>query len=138
MNLRFAFGLFLLAFLLLPAATFAQVRYTLSGQVKAAGNGELLPGATVAVPALGLGATADEKGTYQLQLPAGRYQLVVSFIGYETQEIKVGSQDDFQITMKDDNAVLEEVVVEDDRGRGVAAGRHGDDPGVAGGGQRLA
>jgi TonB-linked SusC/RagA family outer membrane protein len=37
--------------------------------------------------------------------------IVVSFIGFETQEIKVGNQDNFQITMKDDNAVLEEVVV---------------------------
>ncbi|SET70491.1 TonB-dependent receptor [Hymenobacter actinosclerus] len=83
MNLRFAFGLFLLACLLLPAAAFAQVRYTLGGLVKAAGTGETLPGATVAVPALGLGATADETGAYRLELPAGRYQLVVSFIGYQ-------------------------------------------------------
>ena len=37
--------------------------------------------------------------------------IVVSFIGFETREIKVGNQTDFQLTMKDDNAVLEEVVV---------------------------
>ena len=37
--------------------------------------------------------------------------IVISFIGFETQEIKVGNQTNFNITMKDDNAVLEEVVV---------------------------
>ena len=35
----------------------------------------------------------------------------MSYIGYETQEIKVGNQDNFQITLKDDNALLDEVVV---------------------------
>ncbi|WP_019948023.1 TonB-dependent receptor [Hymenobacter aerophilus] len=84
MNLRFAFGLFFVASLLLPAAAQAQVRYALSGLVKAAGTGETLPGATVAVPALGLGATADATGAYRLELPAGRYQVVVSFIGFQS------------------------------------------------------
>ena len=37
--------------------------------------------------------------------------IVVSFIGYETQEIKVGNQSSFNITLKEDDAVLEEVVV---------------------------
>ncbi|UPL50049.1 TonB-dependent receptor [Hymenobacter sublimis] len=63
----------------------AQVRYTLTGVVRAANNAEALPGAAVTVPALGLGATTAEDGTYSLNLPAGRYQVVVSFIGYESQ-----------------------------------------------------
>ncbi|NVO83848.1 TonB-dependent receptor [Hymenobacter terrestris] len=114
MTLRFAFGLFLLAFTLLPAACFAQARYTLSGLVKAAGNGEILPGATVAVPALGLGATADEKGAYQLTLPAGRYQLVVSFIGYQSLSrdlnLNRNQRQTFQLTAAGNE--LGEVVVE--------------------------
>ncbi|NVO31978.1 TonB-dependent receptor [Hymenobacter lapidiphilus] len=114
MILRFAFGLFLLAFTLLPAASFAQALYTLSGLVKAAGNGEILPGATVAVPALGLGATADEKGAYQLTLPAGRYQLVVSFIGYQSLSRDLNLTRDqrqsFQLTAAGNE--LGEVVVE--------------------------
>ncbi|MBT2557901.1 TonB-dependent receptor [Hymenobacter sp. ISL-91] len=114
MILRFALGLFLLAFTLLPAASFAQTRYTLSGLVKAAGNSEILPGATVAVPALGLGATADEKGVYQLTLPAGRYQLVVSFIGYQSLNRDLNltrdQRQNFQLTAAGNE--LGEVVVE--------------------------
>ncbi|OWP62430.1 TonB-dependent receptor [Hymenobacter amundsenii] len=84
MILRFLFGFTFLAFLLLPAAARAQARYALSGLVKASGAGEALTGATVAVPALSLGASADERGAYSLMLPEGRYQVVVSFIGYQT------------------------------------------------------
>ncbi|WP_251047112.1 TonB-dependent receptor [Hymenobacter sp. ISL-91] len=98
----------------MPAASFAQTRYTLSGLVKAAGNSEILPGATVAVPALGLGATADEKGVYQLTLPAGRYQLVVSFIGYQSLNRDLNltrdQRQNFQLTAAGNE--LGEVVVE--------------------------
>ncbi|UYZ64991.1 TonB-dependent receptor [Hymenobacter weizhouensis] len=69
----------------LPAAAWAQVQHQLNGVVRVSGSGEVLPGATVTVPALQAGATTDEKGAYTLQLPAGRHQVVVSFIGYDTQ-----------------------------------------------------
>ena len=56
------------------------------------------------------GTVTDFDGNFALNVKPGA-TIVVSFIGFETQEIKVGNQDNFQITMKDDNAVLEEVVV---------------------------
>ena len=37
--------------------------------------------------------------------------IVISYIGYETQEIKVGNQSNINITLSEDDAVLEEVVV---------------------------
>nr|MCR5471310.1 TonB-dependent receptor plug domain-containing protein [Prevotella sp.] len=68
-----------------------------------------------------IGASVVEKGTtnatvtdldgnFTLNVKPGA-TIVVSFIGFETQQIAVGNRDNFQITMKDDNAVLEEVVV---------------------------
>ena len=56
------------------------------------------------------GTVTDFDGNFTLNVKPGA-TIVVSFIGFETQEIKVGNKDNFQITMKDDNAVLEEVVV---------------------------
>ena len=56
------------------------------------------------------GTVTDFDGNFSLNVKPGA-TIVVSFIGFETQEIKVGNQDNYQITMKDDNAVLEEVVV---------------------------
>ena len=56
------------------------------------------------------GTVTDFDGNFSLNVKPGA-TIVVSFIGFETQEIKVGDQSNFNITLKDDNAVLEEVVV---------------------------
>ncbi|WP_345072109.1 TonB-dependent receptor [Hymenobacter fastidiosus] len=69
--------------LLAPAQT--RARYTVSGYVRSGTDRSVLPGASVAVPALGTGVTADSTGLYSLVLPAGRHQLVISFIGYQSQ-----------------------------------------------------
>ena len=67
-------------------------------------------GASVVEKGTTNGTVTDFDGNFALNVKPGA-TIVVSFIGFETQEIKVGNQDNFQITMKDDNAVLEEVVV---------------------------
>ena len=74
-----------------PQAGWSQAtRFTVSGTVRG-GRGEILPGASVAVPALGTGTAADSLGHYSLSLPAGRYQLVIAFIGYQqlTREVNL-------------------------------------------------
>jgi TonB-linked SusC/RagA family outer membrane protein len=67
-------------------------------------------GASVVEKGTTNGTVTDFDGNFSLSVKPGA-TIVISFIGFETQEIKVGNQDNFQITMKDDNAVLEEVVV---------------------------
>ena len=67
-------------------------------------------GASVVEKGTTNGTVTDFDGNFSLSVKTGA-TIVVSFIGYETQEIKVGNQDNIQVTMKDDNAVLEEVVV---------------------------
>ncbi len=58
----------------------------------------------------GNGVVTDFDGNFSINVNPGA-TIVVSFIGYKTQEIAVGNQNHFDITMQDDNAVLEEVVV---------------------------
>ena len=58
----------------------------------------------------GNGVITDFDGNFTLNVTPGA-TIVISYVGYETQEIKVGNQSDFQITLKDDNALLDEVVV---------------------------
>ena len=67
-------------------------------------------GASVVEKGTTNGTVTDFDGNFTLSVNPGA-TIIISFIGFETQEIKVGNQDNFQITMKDDNAVLEEVVV---------------------------
>ncbi|MEJ7666712.1 MAG: carboxypeptidase-like regulatory domain-containing protein [Hymenobacter sp.] len=44
-------------------------------------DGTALPGATVAVPALGLGTATEADGRFSLSLPEGPQQVTVSFVG---------------------------------------------------------
>ena len=67
-------------------------------------------GASVVEKGTTNGTVTDFDGKFTLNVNPGA-TIVVSFIGFETQEVKIGSQENYQIVMRDDNAVLEEVVV---------------------------
>ena len=56
------------------------------------------------------GTVTDFDGNFTLNVNPGA-TIVLSYIGYQTQEIKVGNQSNFNITLNEDDAVLEEVVV---------------------------
>ena len=58
----------------------------------------------------GNGVITDFDGHFSLNVTPGA-TIVISYVGYETQEVKVGNQSSFNITLKEDDAVLEEVVV---------------------------
>lgn len=71
--------------------------------------GEPLIGATVMVAGSSSGIATDFDGNFSLDVPKGK-SLRVSYVGYVTQDVKVNS-DNLKIVMKEDNALLEEVVV---------------------------
>ena len=58
----------------------------------------------------GNGVITDFDGKFTLTVSPGA-TIVISYVGYETQEVKVGNQSTFNITLKEDNAQLDEVVV---------------------------
>lgn len=87
------YHLYLLFFLLLiTVPSFAQ-NYAVRGLVRDANNGDVLIGATVSVPQLGLGTSTSEEGVFTLSLPEGEYTLKASYIGYTsfTRDIRVTS-----------------------------------------------
>ena len=76
---------FILLILLLasPAILFAQQKFSISGYVKDAFSGETLIGSTVVVKELGKGVNTNEYGFYSISLPAGKYQIVASYLGFK-------------------------------------------------------
>lgn len=56
------------------------------------------------------GTITDIDGKFTLSVPASA-TITVSYIGYVTQEVKVGNQNSFKVTLKDDTRTLDEVVV---------------------------
>ena len=67
-------------------------------------------GASVVEKGTSNGTVTDFDGNFTLNVKPGA-TLVISYIGYTTQEIDTGNQSNFSITLEEDNTSLEEVVV---------------------------
>ena len=101
----FQFKAFLSAFLLLVSVgMYAQ---SVSGTVSSEDGP--LPGATVVVKGTSNGASTDFDGNFTIAADADAI-LVVSFVGFTSQEVAVGGQDQISVMLAADNE-LEEVVV---------------------------
>ncbi len=66
---------------------------SLKGVVRDASTNDVLPYATIAVMGTRQGVIADENGNFQLQLPAGKYSLRCSFVGYKTEIVPLNIED---------------------------------------------
>ena len=86
-----------------------QNRKTIKGIVRDK-NGEAIIGANVFVKGTTTGVITDIMGEYQISASIGDV-LVVSFIGYKSQEVTIGRDNTINITLQEDTEVLEEVVV---------------------------
>lgn len=73
-------------------------------------KGDALPGVSILVKGTQQGTITDENGNFQLDVSEGMV-LVLSFVGYETRELQVGSETFVNISLKVDQKSLEEVVV---------------------------
>lgn len=97
---------------------FAQ-KFTLSGYISDAENGEVLIGANVYNANDYLGTITNTYGFYSLTLPAGKVKLTISFVGYSTfqQEINLTENKTISVELKP-TIEIEEVVVEGTRSEG--------------------
>ena len=103
-------GLLTLLLAFVVQLTFAQEK-TISGIVSDE-SGLPLPGATVLVKGTTNGTSTDFDGKYSITAnQGGGVTLIFSFVGYTTQEIPVGISNTVNVTMQEDAAALEEVVV---------------------------
>ena len=90
-------------------AAWAQER-TITGKVTdPAGSG--LPGVSVQIKGTQRGTNTDAEGAYSLSNVPDNATIVMSFIGYTSQEIAVGNRSTVDVKMADDTKALEEVVV---------------------------
>lgn len=91
----------------------AQDKFTISGYVKDALSGETLIGATIAVNGSGRAVLANQYGFYSITLPAGEYELYVSFVGYEVlgKSIKLDADTRVDLLLTPRTAAANEVVV---------------------------
>ena len=101
----------LLAGVLLMATSHAQAQdYSLTGRIASKTDGAGLPGASVLVKGTNRGTSTNSEGNFTLTVSPNT-TLVVSFIGYVSQEIPVAGKRTLEITLTDDAAQLSEIVV---------------------------
>lgn len=82
----------------------------ITGTVTSAEDGEPLIGVTVLIKGTPSGTVTDVDGTFSLNVDEGAV-LVFSYTGFEPQEIVVGAQTVYDIVLRTDATVLDEVVV---------------------------
>ena len=76
------------------------------------GTGEPLIGATVKVKGNpSVGAVTDLDGNFSISVPSENSILVFTYVGMKTKEVKIGKKREFKLTLEDDNAIGEVVVV---------------------------
>lgn len=83
----------------------------LTGKVVDAGSSEPIIGATVQAPGAKGGVVSDIEGNFTITLPANAKSIVVSSIGYTSQTINIKGKSNIRIALKEDNALLDELVV---------------------------
>ena len=88
----------------------AMAQRTIQGSVKSSGQ-EPLIGANVVVKGTTTGTTTDLDGSFKLSLQNSSGVLVISYTGYETQEITLTSSNQYNILLSESALGLEEVVV---------------------------
>lgn len=88
-------------------------------------TGAPMPGANVMIKGTTVGTVSDVNGYYYLPLIADAQTVVVSFVGYESQEVRLDGRELMDIRLNADQSALNEVVV-------VGYGTSGDDYGLTG------
>lgn len=73
-------------------------------------KGEPIIGANIAVVGTTTGIISDMDGKYELEVPDGA-EVTVSYIGYVSQTFKVSSKASYNIVLREDSEMIEEVVV---------------------------
>lgn len=84
---------------------------TINGIITDGASGKPLAGATIAVKGGSQSAISDANGAFTITVPDSRVVLVVSYIGYISQEITVGNRTQLDVILQPSSSELAQVVV---------------------------
>lgn len=105
---RFRYVIILALAMCLTSALSAQI--SVQGKVKD-NNGQALSGVSVVVKNTSNGTTTDANGSFSISVPHASSILVISYVGFPTQELEVGNKTSFDVTLSALSGQLNEVVV---------------------------
>ena len=87
-------------------------KHTISGFIREKGSGELLPGASIAIPKLKTGTISNNYGFFSLTIASDTIELLVSYVGYAPKAFRVFAFEDKELNVElESNKNLKELVV---------------------------
>jgi TonB-linked outer membrane protein, SusC/RagA family len=103
-------GLPVLLLLLTYTTSYAQTK-TITGTVTGSPDGTPLAGVTVTAKGTTTAVQTDASGKFSITVPSNVTTLVFTSVGYQMQEVAIGSNTDLQVTLTTSASSLEDVVV---------------------------
>jgi outer membrane receptor for ferrienterochelin and colicin len=105
----------ILFFILFPAVVFSQ---TIKGKVFGNDNGakQPLPGVNIYWEGTTNGVASDNNGEFKIAQRSGQHMLIFSFVGYETQTVRIENTQLVEVTLEPNLEIGEVTVVQKDRG----------------------
>jgi TonB-linked SusC/RagA family outer membrane protein len=100
---------FILAFFMVAGSAYAQT--TVTGKVISMIDNAPMPGVSVIIKGTNNGTASDANGAFSLSVSGPDAVLVLSFIGYQSEEVTVGTQTRIEVSMSPSLEQLMEVVV---------------------------
>ena len=105
-------SLWLLFFAVLGIQSALAQTYKVKGNVVSKSDNEPLIGVSILQKGTTNGVVTDIDGNYELQIQGGEATLVFSYIGLQTQELKVNARTGvLNVAMEDDSHLMDDVVV---------------------------
>lgn len=105
-------SLWLLLFAVLGIQSALAQTYKVKGNVVSKSDNEPLIGVSILQKGTTNGVVTDIDGNYELQIQGGEATLVFSYIGLQTQELKVNARTGvLNVAMEDDSHLMDDVVV---------------------------
>jgi hypothetical protein len=103
---------FSIGLLLSTLSLSAAVGQSLTVRGRVMSNGAVpLPGVNVVIVGTSVGTSTNAEGIYTINVPNGEAKLAFSYIGYPSEQVTVGTRTQIDVTLRDDNQQLSEVVV---------------------------
>ncbi len=98
---------------------YSQKQYTISGTVSDSANGETTIGSLVYIKGTTNGVATNVYGFYSLTVPEGKYEVVISYLGYQSQTHQIDLKNNITLNskLKSSENTLKEVVVSSESSR---------------------
>ena len=94
----------------------AQEKYTISGIITDINSNETLIGVNIIIPELKTGTTTNEYGFYSITLPESSYNIIISYLGFntisETVNLSENKISNYQLT--ETTEALDEIIIKQD------------------------